>query len=154
MESVVTRARHFQFKPDGEVTFMMAQDAVGLPAPLMQVCLSATLFYAYAHLWMHSTACIPHAGLTLMCILPGHILPQCMDSIQCLQLHVCLIQVCPLCSATGYGQSSTHSVAGLLHAGLLHAYLLHAGLSFAALCCLQTAKCCTAQQTAMQAIMT
>lgn len=38
MESVVTRARHFQFKPDGDVTFMMAQDAVGLPAPLMQVC--------------------------------------------------------------------------------------------------------------------
>ena len=37
MESVVTRARHFQFKPDGDVTFMMAQDAVGLPAPLMQV---------------------------------------------------------------------------------------------------------------------
>ncbi|KAA6416704.1 MAG: hypothetical protein FRX49_13315 [Trebouxia sp. A1-2] len=36
LESVVTRARHFQFKPDGEVTFMMAQDAVGLPAPLMQ----------------------------------------------------------------------------------------------------------------------
>ena len=41
LESVVTRARHFQFKPDGEVTFMMAQDAVGLPAPLMQVCLAA-----------------------------------------------------------------------------------------------------------------
>lgn len=38
MESVVTKARHFQFKPDGNVTFMMAQDAVGLPAPLMQVC--------------------------------------------------------------------------------------------------------------------
>lgn len=37
MDSVVTRARHFQFKPDGDVTFMMAQDAVGLPAPLMQV---------------------------------------------------------------------------------------------------------------------
>lgn len=36
MESVVTKARHFQFKPDGDVTFMMAQDAVGLPAPLMQ----------------------------------------------------------------------------------------------------------------------
>lgn len=42
MESVVTRARHFQFKPDGDVTFMMAQDAVGLPAPLMQVLLSAS----------------------------------------------------------------------------------------------------------------
>lgn len=42
MESVVTRARHFQFKPDGDVTFMMAQDAVGLPAPVMQACLSAT----------------------------------------------------------------------------------------------------------------
>jgi len=40
LESVVTRARHFQFKPDGEVTFMMAQDAVGLPAPVMQVCKS------------------------------------------------------------------------------------------------------------------
>ena len=40
MESVVTRARHFQFKPDGDVTFMMAQDAVGLPAPVMQACLS------------------------------------------------------------------------------------------------------------------
>lgn len=39
MESVVTRARHFQFKPDGDVTFMMAQDAVGLPAPVMQACL-------------------------------------------------------------------------------------------------------------------
>ena len=38
LDSVVTRARHFQFKPDGDVTFMMAQDAVGFPAPLMQVC--------------------------------------------------------------------------------------------------------------------
>lgn len=33
---MVTRARMFQYKPDGEVTFRMAQDAVGLPAPLMQ----------------------------------------------------------------------------------------------------------------------
>lgn len=36
LDSVVTRARMFQFKPDGEVAFRMAQDAVGLPAPLMQ----------------------------------------------------------------------------------------------------------------------
>lgn len=36
LESVVTKARMFQFKPDGEVTYRMAQDAVGLPAPLMQ----------------------------------------------------------------------------------------------------------------------
>ncbi|KAK9803569.1 hypothetical protein WJX72_000735 [[Myrmecia] bisecta] len=36
MDSVVTRARMFKFKPDGEVTIRMAQDAVGLPAPLMQ----------------------------------------------------------------------------------------------------------------------
>ena len=33
---MVTRTRMFQYKPDGEVTFRMAQDAVGLPAPLMQ----------------------------------------------------------------------------------------------------------------------
>ena len=36
LDSVVTRTRMFQYKPDGEVTFRMAQDAVGLPAPLMQ----------------------------------------------------------------------------------------------------------------------
>lgn len=36
LDSVVNRARMFQYKPDGEVTFRMAQDAVGLPAPLMQ----------------------------------------------------------------------------------------------------------------------
>ena len=36
LNSVVTRARMFQFKPDGEVTFRMAQDAHGLPAPVMQ----------------------------------------------------------------------------------------------------------------------
>ena len=30
------RARMFQYKPDGEVTFRMAQDAQGLPAPVMQ----------------------------------------------------------------------------------------------------------------------
>ena len=33
---MVTRARMFQFKPNGDVTLTKAQDAVGLPAPLMQ----------------------------------------------------------------------------------------------------------------------
>ena len=36
LESVVVRARMFQYKPDGEVTFRMAQDAQGVPAPVMQ----------------------------------------------------------------------------------------------------------------------
>lgn len=36
LDSVVTRARMFQYKPDGEVTFRMAQAANGLPAPVMQ----------------------------------------------------------------------------------------------------------------------
>lgn len=34
--SVVAKARMFEFKPDGEVTFRFAQDASGLPAPVMQ----------------------------------------------------------------------------------------------------------------------
>ena len=33
---MVTRARMFQFKPDGDVTYTKAQDAVGIPAPVMQ----------------------------------------------------------------------------------------------------------------------
>lgn len=33
---MVAKARMFEFKPDGEVTIRMAQDANGLPAPLMQ----------------------------------------------------------------------------------------------------------------------
>lgn len=36
LDSVVTRARMFRFKPDGEYSFTKSQDAVGLPAPLMQ----------------------------------------------------------------------------------------------------------------------
>lgn len=36
LDSVVTRARMFQYKPDGEVTFRTAQAANGLPAPVMQ----------------------------------------------------------------------------------------------------------------------
>lgn len=86
----MTRARHFQFKPDGEVTFMMAQDAVGLPAPLMQVCPSATLFYAYAPFWMRSLL------VSLM--------------------QVCLsAKPCP---ATLYRPFPLHSVACLFHAGM------------------------------------
>jgi hypothetical protein len=34
---VVAKSRMFEFKPDGEVTIRMQQDAHGLPAPLMQV---------------------------------------------------------------------------------------------------------------------
>ena len=59
LESVVTRARHFQFKPDGEVTFMMAQDAVGLPAPLMQVCCFAALYPANIKFRSASAALYP-----------------------------------------------------------------------------------------------
>lgn len=36
LDSVVTRARMFRCKPDGEVSLTKSQDAVGLPAPLMQ----------------------------------------------------------------------------------------------------------------------
>ena len=36
LDSAVTRARMFQYKPDGEVTIRMAQAAHGLPAALMQ----------------------------------------------------------------------------------------------------------------------
>ena len=33
---MVTRARMFTYKPDGDVTLTKSQDAHGLPAPLMQ----------------------------------------------------------------------------------------------------------------------
>ena len=36
VDSVVTRARMFQHKPDGQVTIMMMQDAAGVPIPTMQ----------------------------------------------------------------------------------------------------------------------
>ncbi|KAL4854759.1 Phosphatidylinositol 4-phosphate 5-kinase 8 [Chlorella vulgaris] len=36
VESVVNKARMFQFKPDGEVTMRFMQDGNGMPAPLMQ----------------------------------------------------------------------------------------------------------------------
>ena len=36
LDSVVTRARMYQYKPDGEVTFRMAQAANGMPATVMQ----------------------------------------------------------------------------------------------------------------------
>ncbi len=36
LDSVVTRARMFTYKPDGDVTLTKSQDAHGLPAPLMQ----------------------------------------------------------------------------------------------------------------------
>eukprot|EP00884_Botryococcus_braunii_P004791 jgi/Botrbrau1/14312/Bobra.0287s0005.1 len=35
-DEIMTKVRMFEYKPDGDVTFMMAQDAVGLPLPLMQ----------------------------------------------------------------------------------------------------------------------
>ncbi len=34
---IVTRARMWRWKPDGEVTYRFAQDANGAPLPLMQV---------------------------------------------------------------------------------------------------------------------
>ena len=59
LESVVTRARHFQFKPDGDVTFMKAQDAVGLPAPLMQVPLMFhTAFYKLLAMLLAMLLCL------------------------------------------------------------------------------------------------
>lgn len=72
MESVVTRARHFQFKPDGDVTFMMAQDAVGLPAPVMQACL--------CHITLPGTldAHLQKCPVACPC-LAHHILPQYVD---------------------------------------------------------------------------
>ena len=36
LDSVVTRARMFQHKPDGQVTIMMLQDSHGVPASTMQ----------------------------------------------------------------------------------------------------------------------
>lgn len=36
LDSVVTRARMFQHKPDGQVTIMMLQDTHGIPVPTMQ----------------------------------------------------------------------------------------------------------------------
>lgn len=36
VREVVAKVRMFQHKPDGEVTFRFAQDAAGLPAPVMQ----------------------------------------------------------------------------------------------------------------------
>ena len=33
---MLSESRMFQYKPDGEVTFRTAQDAQGLPAPVMQ----------------------------------------------------------------------------------------------------------------------
>lgn len=54
VESVVAKARMFEFKPDGEVTIRMAQDANGLPAPLMQVMSLLTLVVLwYPCLFMH-----------------------------------------------------------------------------------------------------
>ena len=37
VDAVVAKARMFEYKPDGEVTIRMQQDAYGFPAPLMQV---------------------------------------------------------------------------------------------------------------------
>lgn len=37
VRQVVSKARLFTFKPDGEVTFRFAQDGNGMPAPTMQV---------------------------------------------------------------------------------------------------------------------
>ena len=36
MEAVLTKARMFAHKPDGEVTWMALRDAQGNPAPVMQ----------------------------------------------------------------------------------------------------------------------
>ncbi|KAK9805746.1 hypothetical protein WJX73_005145 [Symbiochloris irregularis] len=36
VDSVVTRARMFAYKPDGQATIMMLQDATGIPIPVMQ----------------------------------------------------------------------------------------------------------------------
>lgn len=36
MESVVTRARMFKHKPDGDVTFMKLRDKNGVPVPVFQ----------------------------------------------------------------------------------------------------------------------
>ncbi len=36
-KEVVTKARMWRWKPDGEVTYRFAQDAQGTPLPLMQV---------------------------------------------------------------------------------------------------------------------
>lgn len=36
MESVVTRARMFRHKPDGDVTFMKLKDKNGVPVPVFQ----------------------------------------------------------------------------------------------------------------------
>ncbi len=36
VEEVVAKVRMFEFKPDGDVTFMMVQDEQGFPAPVFQ----------------------------------------------------------------------------------------------------------------------
>jgi hypothetical protein len=36
VEEIVTKARMFQYKPDGDVTFMTVQDAVGIPITTFQ----------------------------------------------------------------------------------------------------------------------
>ena len=36
VEEVLTRARMFQYKPDGDVTFMAVQDAKGIPISTFQ----------------------------------------------------------------------------------------------------------------------
>lgn len=102
---------------------MMAQDAVGLPAPLMQVCLSATLDPAIINFTLLRRILLgtdlPHKHV-LLC----SILPRCMDSTQCIQVHVYLIQVClsaTLSPATG--PFSLHAVACLFYAGLPSAAL-------------------------------
>lgn len=74
LDSVVTRARMFQFKPDGDVTYTKAQDAVGIPAPVMQ----DPIHYPHGTKFMapgarpspspypHAAAC-PTSGLTACC---------------------------------------------------------------------------------------
>lgn len=57
VDSAVTRARMFAYKPDGQATIMMLQDAKGIPVPVMQDPLHyphGTKFLAPGASWEHT----------------------------------------------------------------------------------------------------
>ena len=58
MESVVTRARMFKHKPDGDVTFMKLRDRNGVPVPVFQ----DPMHYPHGTKFLAPGICSPFIG--------------------------------------------------------------------------------------------